>query len=253
MRSKYRPRGAPLPPPRRSNPWTQVLVGLVLVVVGAALALSVERLVTSAPGPGTKATAAPSALPSLAAIPLASPEASAAASGAAVASTAPAASPSPAAPVLEAEMPRAVNGTALTTESALNATSLGSGSNSRALSAAVTSLGKKPADLEIADAFDPSGALALSILGFRLPGIDPAKLRPVVLDAWLSVKSSGVTSTSVSLSGTPSTKVSYGDGGPDQYVFVFRDSVFVIVTADQALATSAVAAMAAVSPSPSGG
>jgi len=150
-------------------------------------------------------------------------------------------------------MPRAVNGTALTTESALNATSLGSGPNSRALSAAVTSLGKNPGDLEIADAFDPSGALALSILGFRLPGIDPAKLRPVVLDAWLSVKSSGVTSTSVSLSGTPSTKVSYGDGGPDQYVFVFRDSVFVIVTGDQALATSAVAAMAAVSPSPSGG
>jgi hypothetical protein len=37
------------------------------------------------------------------------------------------------------------------------------------------------------------------------------------------------------------------------YVFVFRDSVFVIVTADQALATSAVAAMAAVSPTPSGG
>ncbi|HEY5275119.1 MAG TPA: hypothetical protein VIK38_01040, partial [Coriobacteriia bacterium] len=106
MRSKYRPRGAPLPPPRRSNPWTQVIVGLVLVVVGAALALSVERLVTSTPGPATKATAAPSALPSLAASPLASPEASAAASGAAVASTAPAVSPSPAAPMLEAEMPR---------------------------------------------------------------------------------------------------------------------------------------------------
>ena len=248
MRSKYRPRGAP-PPPRRSNPWSQALIGLVLVVVGAALALSVERLVTSPPGPGTKAAAAPSALPSLAASPPVSPDASAAA----VASTAPTAAPSPAAPVLEAEMPKAVNGTALTTESALNASSLGSGPNSRALSAAVTSLGKKPGDLEVADAFDPSGALALSILGFRLPGSDPATLRPVVLDAWLSVKSAGVTSTSVSLSGTPSTKVSYGDGGPDQYVFVFRDSVFIVVTTDQALAVSAVAAMAAVSPSPSGG
>jgi hypothetical protein len=155
--------------------------------------------------------------------------------------------------VLEAEMPHAVNGTTLTMESAKGATSLGGSPNSRALNAGVTSLGKKPGDLEIADAFDASGSLALSILGFRLPGIDPAKLRSVVLDAWLSVKSSGVTSSSVSLSGTPSTKVSYGDGGPDQYVFVYRDSVFLVVTADQSLAASAVAAMAAVSPSPSGG
>jgi hypothetical protein len=155
--------------------------------------------------------------------------------------------------VLEAEMPRAVNGVTLTTESALNATSLGNAPNGRALGAAVTNLGKKPGDLEIADAFDQSGSLSLSILGFRLPGIDPATLRSVVLDAWLSVTSPGITSTSVSLSGTPSTKVSYGDGGPDQYVLVHRDSVFIIVTADQALAASAVAAMPGASPSPSGG
>jgi hypothetical protein len=227
------------------------VIGLLLVAAGAIAALSVERLVNNAPGPGTNAAAAPSATSSLAASPLASAVAVASTPLAVSPSLAP--SPSPAAPLLEAEMPRAVNGTTLTTESATNATSLGNAPNGRALGAAVTNLGKKPGDLEIADAFDQSGSLALSILGFRLPGTDAATLRSVVLDAWLTVTSPGITSTSVSLSGTPSTKVSYGDGGPDQYVFVHGDSVFIIVTSDQSLAASAVAAMAVVSPSPSGG
>jgi hypothetical protein len=55
-------------------------------------------------------------------------------------------------------MPHAVNGTTLTTDSTTNATSLGGDPSSRALSAAVTSLGKKPGDLEIAEAYDASGA-----------------------------------------------------------------------------------------------
>ena len=243
MRSKYRHRVSP-PSPRRTNPWAFVAVAIVFMVVGAALALSVERLEGATPGATAKASAGPSSAPRTAPSPLASAEA--------VASTAPTAVPSPAAPVLEAEMPRAVNGTPLTTESAIGAVSLGGSPNGRALSAAMTTLGKKPGDLEVAQALDPSRSLALSVLGFRLPGVDPAKLRPVVLDAWMSGKAPGVTSSSVSLSGTSATKVSYGDGGPDQYVFVFRDSVFVIVTADQALAASAVASMNAGSPGTSG-
>jgi hypothetical protein len=224
---------------------SQALVGLVLLVLGAALALSVERLVSNTPVPGTQATAAPSAPPSVASSPPASAQAAA--------STAPSASPSPAAPVLEAEMPHSINGTTLTIQSATNAASLGSDSSSRALGAAMTSLGKKPGDLEIAEAYDASGALALTVLGFRVAGVDATKLRSVVLDAWLSTNTPGVTSSSVSLSGTASTKVDYGDGGPNDFAFVHGDSVFVVVTADQSLAANAVAAMAAISPSPSGG
>ena len=246
MRSKVRPRVAPPPPPRRSAPWGMAVIGLLLVAAGAVAALAVERIVRNAPGPGTDTAAAATATFGPAASPLASTVVVASTPLAVSPSLAP--SPSPAAPLLEAEMPRAVNGTTLTTESATNATSLGNAPNGRALGAAVTNLGKKPGDLEIADAFDQSGSLALSILGFRLPGTAAATLRSVVLDAWLTVTSPGITSTSVSLSGTPSTKVSYGDGGPDQYVFVHGDSVFIIVTSDQSLAASAVAAMAVVSP-----
>lgn len=209
----------------------------MLLVVGASLALSAEWLVTNTAGPGAQATVA------------SSPSSSAAAA----ASTAPSASPSPAAPVLAAKMPHAINGTSLTTESATGATSLGSGPSSRALNAAVIGLGKKSSDLEIAYSYDASGSLALSVLGFRVPGVDPAKLRPLILEAWLSTSSPGVIASSVSLSGTPSTRVSYGDTGPDEYVFVHSDSLFVVETTDRSLAANVVTAITAPSPSPSGG
>lgn len=241
MRSKIRRRSA-LPPPRGRRGVNQALVGLVLLVAGASVALAGERLVTGGPA----ATARPSAAASAVA---ARASSSAPASAAAVASAVPAPSPTPAAPILEAEMPRAVNGTTLTTQSATDPSSLGNGPNSRALGAAMTSLGKTPADLEIAVAYDATQSLAMSVLGFRVAGIDPAKLRSVVLDAWLSANSSGVTSSSVSLSGTPSTKVSYGDGGPDEYAFVKGDSLFLVETADESLAAAVVATMKTASPS----
>jgi hypothetical protein len=256
MRSKIRRRATPdaVPPPEpassRSGPRaSQVLVGLALLVVGGSLAISAERLVESNAGAGTKASAA---APSVAA-PSVAIASSPPGSAAAAASSAPSAAPNPAAPVLEAELPRAVNGTTLTLQSATDAATLGNAPSARALSAAVTSLGRKPSDLEIAAAYDPSGALAASILGFRMPGLDPARLRTAILDAWLSINTPGVTSSSVGLSGTPSTRVSYGDSGPSEYVLVRGDSVFVVETADQTLAAGLVAAMPAASPTPSGG
>ena len=148
-------------------------------------------------------------------------------------------------------MPPAIKGTTLTTQSATDATSLSNAPSARALDAAVTSLGKKPGDLEVAIAYDTSGSMNLSVLGFRLPGVDPAKLRSIVLGSWLSTNTAGVATSTVDLFGTPSTRVSYGDGGADAYVVVRGDSVFVIETTDQALAASAVAAMRASPPLPS--
>ena len=243
MRSKYSRRITTEPPRNRRT--SQVLVGLVLVVIGASVALSATWIVGNTGSHGTP-TATPSGAPASALAAASTGPASSAASSAAP-------SASPAAPVLEAEMPHAVNGTTLTTESATDAVSLGSSPSNRALDAAVTSLGKKPADLEVADAYDASGALALSILGFRIAGVDPTRLRSAVLDAWLSAGTPGVKSSSVSLSGTPSTVVSYGDTGPSEYLFVHGDSVFIIETTQQSLAASAVAAMPSGTPASSPG
>ncbi len=266
MRSKYRRRSSPLPAsrPPAVGLTSMIVVGLLLVALGATLALGIERLLPSAAG--RTAVAAASAAPS-AAVPTlsgaaSSPSASAAAevsSAPSAASSAPSAAPSPAAPILEAEMPHVINGTTLTIQSATNPASLGNDSSARALGAAMTSLGKKPVDLEIAEAYDPAGALAVTVLGFRVAGVDPVKLRTVVLEAWLSTRTPGVTSSSVTLSGTPTTKVAYGDGGPTDFVLVHGDSTFVVVTNDQALAAGAVAAIVAPSaagspsaPSPAG-
>ena len=245
MRSKYRRRTSPPPAPRpRAVGLTSVIVvGVVLVALGATLALGIERLLPS--GSGTAAVTAASTAPSSAAAAPSGAASSPSASAQPAASSAPSAAPSPAAPVLEAQMPHVINGTTLTIQSATNPASLGTNSSSRALSAAMASLGKKPGDLEIAEAYDPAGALALTVLGFRLAGVDPVKLRTVVLEAWLSTRTPGVTSSSVTLSGTPTTKVTYGDGGPTDFVLVHGDSTFVVVTSDQALAASAVAAIAA--------
>jgi hypothetical protein len=219
------------------------LAALVLLVAGAAVALSGAWIVSTTVRARTQASAP------------ASPVGGVGAAASVVPSAAASAAPSPAAPVLEAEMPHAVHGTTLTVQSATDATSLGTTPSNRALDAAMTSLGKTPADLEVADAADASGALAISVLGFRVAGIDPAKLRTVVLDAWLSINTPGVTVSTVNLAGTPATMVTYGDSGPSEYVFVHGDSVLVVETTDQSLAASVVTALAAPSsaPSPSGG
>jgi hypothetical protein len=154
-------------------------------------------------------------------------------------------SPSPASPVLAAEMPREVSGTPLSVETDLGSEILGKDPSSRSFSAAVGTLGVSPDRLEIGYAYDEAGSLALTVLGFRIPGVTAAKLRPLVLESWLSTTAPGVKSTAVTLSGTPATRVSYGDNGSDEYVFTHGDAVFIIETTDVNLATAVVKAMPA--------
>ena len=248
MRPKVRPSVSPpsVPPTRRAQPRTdQLWFGIIVFVLGATAAFVVDRVASTNAGSGTRAAVVTSVSPSQVA------SAPTNAGPTATASAAPSAAPSQAAPALVAEMPRSVRGTTLSVQSATGTTSLGAGPSSRAMSAALTSLGKKPADLEIAEAYDASGTSTLSILGFRVPGLDPTRLEPVILDDWLSANTPGVTTTSISLSGTPATRVSYGDEGASEYVVVHGDSIFIVETADQSLAASAVAALAAPSPSAS--
>jgi hypothetical protein len=161
-----------------------------------------------------------------------------------------AASPTPASAVLEALIPQTVNGTALTVRSARDASSIANDPSGRALDAAVLSLGKQPGDLEIGVAYDASGTVDLSIIGFRIAGISPNKLLPIVLETWLANQAPGITTTHVDLSGTPVTQVSYGVTGANEYVFIYHDAVFVVETADSSLANDAVVAITGVSASP---
>ncbi len=235
-----------LSPPRSDHRALQAVAALVVVVVAVFAAVTLQRLASPSAATGS---GAPGASGSLVAAASAAPGLSASAAPGLAASAAPSsaasAAPSPAAPILEAEMPRSVDGVTLTVESATDATSLSSDPSGRALDAAMTSLGRKPSDLEIAIAYDAAGSLDLSVLGFRVAGVDPATLRPLVLDTWLAAGTPGVTTTTASLSGIAATKVSYGDGGPDAYLFVRGDSVFLVETSDASIAAKAVGAMPA--------
>ena len=115
-------------------------------------------------------------------------------------------------------------------ESDLGSTILGNDPGSRSFAAAVSTLGVTPAKLELAFAYDEAGSLAVTVLGFRIPGISPTKLRPLVLETWLSATAPGVKSSSVTIGGIATTKVTYGDEGSDEYVLVRGDAVFVVET-----------------------
>ena len=162
-------------------------------------------------------------------------------------------SDTPASAVLESLIPQTVNGTTLTVRSITDAVNIANEPSGRAIDAAVLSLGKQPTELEIGYGYDASGTVDLTIIGFRISGISPDKLRPIVLQTWLANEAPGVTTTEVNLAGNPVTQVSYGDSGADEYLFIFKDSVFVVETADSDLATQAVVAITGVSASPAPG
>jgi len=201
---------------------------LVVFVVAAIVALSVGV------GGNPSGSATPSA------------DASAGASDAVPSDT-------PASAVLESLIPQTVNGTSLTVRSITDAVNIANDPPGRAIDAGVLSLGKQPTDLEIGYGYDASGTVDLTIIGFRIAGISPEVLRPIVLRTWLANEGPGVTTTQVNLAGNPLTQVSYGDSGADEYLFVFKDSVFVVESADSDLATQAVVAITGVSASPAPG
>ncbi len=149
----------------------------------------------------------------------------------------------PIAPELEAALPTKVGDTVLTIESAVGSMILGDDAGSRAIVAALRAKDASPDDLEIAQAYDETGTVDLSLIGFRVPGIDGPALEGIVRDAWLSASGPGVTTSQAELGDRTVTKVDYGDGGSLDYLVVDGDVVILIETADPDLARQAEAAL----------
>ncbi len=144
--------------------------------------------------------------------------------------------PSPAAPELVALLPDAIDGTALTRDSANGADVLTDDTASRAMIASLATLGATRADLHIAQAYDETSSIDAYLLAFRVPGMPGTKLAPIVIDTWLSGSAAGVATSKVTLGGRELTKVSYGAAGASAYVMTSGEAVIVIDTADEALA-----------------
>lgn len=166
-------------------------------------------------GPGSSASSSPSPAGS----PSGSPDASAAAD-------------SHAAPDLEKQLPSSAAGVALSQVSYVGTDVLGTDAASTALSAAVTALGRKPENLRIAEAFDPSGTNTWYVDAFELDGVSGTELSKAVRTAWLGAGSSGVTSSSQTIGGKKVTRLDRGPDAPADTVYVHGAFVFDIGTSD---------------------
>lgn len=213
-----------------------------LETVAAAVAAAVDRAVHGIAAPAASAAGSGAATSTPAASASEEPTESAVADE----SASPDGSPgsSPAAAELLAILPVEVSGTTLLADGAVGSDVLGSDSASRALVAALKTLGATAADLEIAQAYDETGTLDLYLLAFRVPGVAAEKLAPAILDSWLLASAAGVEQSTVELGGREVTLVSYGDAGTLTYVYAEGEAVVVIETADEALAAEAAALLA---------
>ena len=145
--------------------------------------------------------------------------------------------PSAFAPELEAVMPTDIGGTPLTIQSNSATEIFGDDPSSRALGARIRAIGGTLEELQVAQAYDDTGSILASIVGFRLPDADGAKLRAAIVETWLSAGNDGVTTSTVELGGKSLTKIDYGDDGTVEYVYGKDDYVIVIDTSDVAIAT----------------
>jgi hypothetical protein len=163
-------------------------------------------------------------------------------------------SESPFAPELEALLPSSIDDPAASASpgasagpialSKLSASAtdvFGSDPSARALAARIRSLGSTMDKLQIAQAYDESGTVDLSIIAFRLPGAAVGKLEDAIVETWLSADATGVTKTPVTLGGKRLIKVDYGDGSTIEYAYAKADYVIVIDTSDADVAAAVAA------------
>ena len=150
----------------------------------------------------------------------------------------PTGTPSHAVPDLEAALPHSINGTPFTTQSLTGTDAIGTDPASTALAASIKGFGKTPADFQVAEAYDDSNTIAVTVIGFRLTGVDATKLRQAIIASWLAAAASGVTTAPQTIAGKAVIAVDYGDGGPLDYVYVKGSTVFDVSTGDPGLAAS---------------
>jgi hypothetical protein len=143
------------------------------------------------------------------------------------------------APDLEADLPTSIQGTPLSVSSYTGEETLPASPTSRALAARLSSLGVKLKSLQIAQASDGTYSIDITVFAFRVHGLEPAKLKAAILEAWLGANEPGVKQTTITLGGKSVIKVDYGIDGPIDYVYATPDHVIVIDTADANAATEA--------------
>jgi hypothetical protein len=143
---------------------------------------------------------------------------------------------------LAAILPTEVSGTAFTVEG-LDQSQLGGSPGGRALVAGVRALGREPADLLVAQAYDELGEIDLYFLAFQLPDADPTAFKALILDSWLVAGAEGVTVTEVELGGKDVTSIDYVEDAPPGYLYTSGTIAVVVQAGDATVATAAIEAL----------
>ena len=146
-------------------------------------------------------------------------------------------------PDLEALLPADVNGTPLTVQSFTGADVLTDDSWGQSIAAWLTTVGKTPADLQVARAEDPEGLIDLdSIWVFRLADVPPEKMRDAIVDGW-RVDFPDLVSSEATVVGKDVTKGSFGEDAIGSIWYINDGVVYDIESYDEALSTTILAAL----------
>jgi hypothetical protein len=146
------------------------------------------------------------------------------------------------APELEALLPTAINGTTLEIQSWTGSGILTDDAWSTSVTAFLTTKGKTPADLRVAQGYDPNQVLDGSVGVYRAAGVAATDLRDALVAAWKG-DYPDMTVTEVTLGGKQITKGGFGADTASSFLYVRDDVVFDIESTDEAIATAALAAL----------
>ncbi len=154
-------------------------------------------------------------------------------------------------PDLEALLPAEVTGTPLSVQSFNGTEVLTDDSWGQSVTAFLTSVGKTPADLQVARAEDPEGLIDLdSIWAFRLAGVEPEKLRDAIIEGWRADFPDLQTSTATIVDKAV-TKGSFGEDAVGSIWYINEGIVYDIESYDEGLSTTILASLAPASEVPS--
>jgi hypothetical protein len=193
----------------------------VLQSVAGAVDAAMVQALSASPRPSSTG-ASPGAV--------ASPAALASVEPSAIPSVGPSPSPAPVshvAPDLEALLPKAVEGAAMTSQSVSGTAALGTDATSTSLIASLAKLGK-------------TGTLQVRLFEFRVKGVKGTDLATAVVTSWMANTTQTPMRSSVTIAGHKLTKVGYPQG-PADYVYGNASVAFDVETTDETLVAKVLA------------
>jgi hypothetical protein len=145
-------------------------------------------------------------------------------------------------PALEALLPKTWEGTALTSQSWSGETVLADNGWSDTFTTFLQGAGKTPTDLLVAQAYDPTGAIDLTVGAFKISAVPAADIRKTLVEAW-KADYPELATTSATVGGKKVTKGVFEDTGIDSYWYEHDDLVYDVETADADTAAKVLASL----------